>query len=75
MLKAVVVRSDKPDLTQLLRIGCAEAKKSLKTHEHVTPIDVIQRPYGFVIVVQFKNSVKYGEGSDVRASRGEKSQK
>ena len=68
-LKAVIIKDSNPDIYRLLRIGCAEAKKSLGTKEHVTPIDFIKRSYGHIIVVQLSNAL-YGKTPVVR--KGEK---
>ena len=57
MIKAIVVRDKNPDIFRLVRIGCAEAKKALSTKEHVTPIDFINRPYGYIVVVEYLNAL------------------
>jgi len=64
-LKAIVIRDDGSDVYQLLRMGCAEAKKSLGTKNHVTPVDFIKRSYGYIIVVELPNKL-YGNLPVVR---------
>jgi len=68
--KAIVIQDDNGDVVRLLRMGCAEAKKSLGTREHVKPIDFIKRDYGYIIVVQYPNTL-YGEHSVVRMGKRE----
>lgn len=69
MLKAIIVKDQNQDVYRLLRIGCAEAKKSLGIKDHVKPVDFIKRPYGYIIVVELPDKL-YGKSSVVR--RGKK---
>ena len=69
-LKAIIIHEDDSDVYQLVRMGCAEAKKSLGVKHHVKPVDYIKRPYGHIIVVQYNNEV-YGSRSGVRARKTE----
>ena len=72
MFKAVIVKDSNADVYRLLRIGCAEAKKSLGTREHVKPVDFIKRSYGYIIVVEVPDRL-YGKSSVVRGrNKGEK---
>lgn len=64
--KAVIVRHRKRDLFDLLKIGCSESKKSLHTKEHVTPIDIVERPYGRIIVTEMTRSKN---APDVRSGK------
>lgn len=67
-LKAIIVKDDSSDVYRLLRIGCAEAKKSVGTREHVAPVDFIKRSYGYIIVVELPEKL-YGKSSDVRGRK------
>ena len=67
MFKAVIIRDSNPDVYRLLRIGCAEAKKSLGIKTHVTPVDYIKRSYGHIIVVQLHEL--YGDLPVVRKGK------
>jgi len=63
--KAIVIQDDNDDVTRLLRMGCAEAKKSLATKTHVKPVDFIKRDYGYIIVVELPDKL-YEDHSVVR---------
>jgi hypothetical protein len=52
MYRAFIIRPPKRrDISKIIRIGCAEAKKALHTHKNLTVVDILERPYGFIIVV------------------------
>jgi hypothetical protein len=63
-LKSLVIKSD-GSVENLLRIAHAEARKILKSQtEHIDIVDVILRPYGWVVVFSFG-------GSDVQGGFGQ----
>lgn len=51
-LLAGVIRDDDPDVFRVIKQGCAEAKKILRTKEFLTPINLVVRPYGYIVVVR-----------------------
>ena len=55
-MKALVVRPPKRndvDVGDILAIARAEGKRLFKTRENIQVIDLINRPYGWVVVIQF----------------------
>ena len=64
---AIAIQSKNVDLYPILRMACVEAKKKLGTRNHVTPIKVINEPWGHIVVVEY-NGV-YEKSSGVRGSK------
>lgn len=51
----------------MIKQGCAEAKKILRTKEFLTPVDLVVRPYGYIVVVRVPEE-RRNPNSDVGAS-------
>jgi len=52
-LKPILIRNDKKDVYEIVRLACAECKKALHTQDHVVPIDYIQKDYGVIVVCEY----------------------
>ena len=59
MLKAFIVRpTNKRDMSQIIDIGCAEAKKALRIEEHLNVVDIVEKSYGYIVVVEVPEKVR-----------------
>lgn len=70
-MKALIIHPPKGsplDLREIINIGSAEAKKAFRLKKHLNVVDLIQRPYGIVIVVDVpeKSGRAVGGASGVR---------
>ena len=53
MLKAFIVRPPiRRDMRQIIDIGCAEAKKALRLNDHLSVVDIVEKSYGYIVVVE-----------------------
>ncbi|NVM20597.1 MAG: hypothetical protein HWN68_02315 [Desulfobacterales bacterium] len=72
MFKTILIhppKRDAPiDLREVIDIGCAEAKKAFHVKRHLTVVDIIQRSYGIIVVVDVpeKSGKVVGDSSGVR---------
>lgn len=59
MLKAFIVKPPaKRDMRQVIDIGCAEAKKTLRLNDHLNVVDIVEKSYGYIVVVEVPSKVR-----------------
>lgn len=75
MFKSILVyppkRNRPVDLREVIDIGCAEAKKAFRVKQHLVVVDIIQRSYGIIVVVDVpeRSGRVVGDSSDVRGGK------
>lgn len=69
--EAVIVHDDSGDVFKHLKIACAQVKAKLNINKFVKPVYWIERPYGYIVVVEIPDGVSRGRNSS-EVGRGKK---
>lgn len=45
-------------MRQIIDIGCAEAKKALRLDEQLNVVDIAEKSYGYIVIVEVPQKVQ-----------------
>lgn len=58
--EAVIIHDDTKDIMKHMKIACSQVKAKLNIPDFVIPVDWIQRPYGYIVVVEVPEGASRG---------------